>query len=327
MLDGQNRLPNELLNDTVFDVGFPADCRGRVELTNVGITTMAKLIFGCGYVGVRVARRWLDNGDRVFAVTRKPARGIELKEMGIFPVIGNVTQTLTLPTTEDFDTVLYAIGFDRSSKQTMHEVYVDGFARALSALPVNVERIIYTSSTGVYGQSDGEEVNEDSTCDPQREGGRAVLAAEQLLANHPFGNRAIVLRLAGIYGPQRVPMLKDVRQGKPLPINGDSLLNLIHIDDVVEAILAAENSTQLPARYNIADGCPVRRGDFYGEISRQLGLEPPCFVSPDGQSPGAQRELSSKRIQNTRMLASLLPNLLFPTYREGLASVIRTDGH
>ncbi len=287
---------------------------------------MAKLIFGCGYVGIRVARRWLDDGARVFAVTRKPARATELKEFGIFPVIGNVTESLNLPTTEDFDTVLYSIGFDRSSTQTIDEVYVDGLARALAALPVNVERIIYTSSTGVYGQSAGEEVNEESPCEPQRAGGKAVLAAEQLLANHPLGKRAIVLRLAGIYGPERVPMLKDVRQGKPLAITGNSLLNLIHVDDVVEAILAAEKSTRLPARYNIADGCPVRRGDFYREISRQLGLETPQFVEPNGQAPAAQRELSSKRVQNTQMLADLMPRLLYPTFREGLASVIRAAG-
>jgi nucleoside-diphosphate-sugar epimerase len=286
---------------------------------------MAKLIFGCGYVGIRVARRWIDKGHRVFSVTRKPARATELKEMGIFPVIGNVTESLTLPTGEDFDTVLYSIGFDRSSQQTIEEVYVDGFARALAALPVNVERLIYTSSTGVYGQSAGEDVDEESICEPQRAGGKAVLAAEQLLANHPLGSRAVVLRLAGIYGPNRVPLLLDVRQGRPLAVNGDSLLNLIHVDDVVEAILAAENSTQLPARYNIADGCPVRRADFYGEISRQLGLEPPCFVERNGQLPATQRELSSKRVQNTRMLTDLLPRLLFPSYREGLANVIQNE--
>jgi len=285
---------------------------------------MAKLIFGCGYVGSRVARRWLDGGDRVFALTRKPARAAELKELGIFPVIGDVAESLTLPPTENFQTVLYAIGFDRSSQHTIDEVYVDGFARALAALPIDVERIIYISSTGVYGQSAGEWVTEESPCKPQRAGGKAVLAAEHLLANHPLGARAIVLRLAGIYGPNRVPMLQDVQQGRPLALTGDALLNLIHVADVVEGILAAENSPQIPARYNIADGCPVRRADFYGEIARQLGMDPPCFVGSNGQLPAVQRELSSKRVRNTRMMADLLPRLLFPTYREGLANVIRS---
>jgi nucleoside-diphosphate-sugar epimerase len=286
---------------------------------------MAKLIFGCGYVGSRVARRWIDGGDRVFAVTRKPSRVPELKQLGIFPLVGDVTDTLTLPRSEDFDTILYAIGFDRASRKTIDEVYVDGFAKALATMPGNIKRIIYTSSTGVYGQSAGETVNEESPCEPQRAGGKAVLAAEQLLASHPLGKRAIVLRLAGIYGPNRVPLLQDVRQGKPLAVAGDALLNLIHVDDVVAAILAAENTTQLPARYNITDGCPVSRADFYGEIARQLGLEAPCLIEPNGQMPAAQRELSSKRVQNTRMLAELFPHLRYPSYREGLANVIQTD--
>ena len=91
---------------------------------------MAKLIFGCGYVGYRVARRWLKGGDRVFALTRQPARAAELKESGIFPLIGDVAESLTLPRTEDFETVLYAIGFDRSSQYTVDEVNVGGFGRA-----------------------------------------------------------------------------------------------------------------------------------------------------------------------------------------------------
>ena len=120
-------------------------------------------------------------------------------------------------------------------------------------------------------------------------------------------------------------LLQDVRQGKPLAVAGDALLNLIHVDDVVAAILAAENTTRLPARYNITDGCPVSRADFYGEIARQLGLEAPCLIEPNGQMPAAQRELSSKRVQNTRMLAELFPHLRYPSYREGLANVIQTD--
>lgn len=284
---------------------------------------MAKLIFGCGYVGFRVGQRWLDRGDRVFALTRKPARAAELRELGFTPWIGDVAQPLTLPPIEQVDTVLYAVGFDRGSQYSLDDVYVDGFARALAALPEDVRRVIYVSSTGVYGQTAGEWVDEDSPCEPQRAGGKAVLAAEQLLASHPLGARAVVLRLAGIYGPHRVPKLQDVRQGNPLVADGDSFLNLIHVDDVVEAILAAEQCRQLPARYVVGDGCPVRRADFYGELARQLGVDPPRFVEPDPHGPSSQRELSSKRVRNSRLMAELLPNLRYPSYREGLADVIR----
>lgn len=283
---------------------------------------MAKLIFGCGYVGCRVGRRWLDRGDQVFALTRRPARAAELRELGFTPLLGDVTQRLILPSLGQLETVLYAVGYDRASPHSIDDVYVDGFARALAALPEDIQRIVYVSSTGVYGQSAGEWVDEDSPCDPQRAGGKAVLAAERLLAHHPLGARAVVLRLAGIYGPHRVPKLQDVRQGNPLATDGEAFLNLIHVEDVVEAILAAEQCA-LPARYVVGDGCPVRRADFYGELARQLGVAPPRFVEPDQQGPSSQREFSSKRVQNSRMMAELLPSLRYPSFREGLADVIR----
>jgi len=284
---------------------------------------MAKLIIGCGYVGFRVGRRWLAAGDQVFAMTRKPARAAELQELGFTPIIGDVVGPFALPPIENLETVLYAVGFDRAAPHSIHAVYVDGFARALAVLPEDVQRLIYVSSTGVYAQSGGEWVDEDSPCDPSRDGGRAVLAAERLLANHPLGARSVVLRLAGIYGPDRVPKLDDVRQGQPLAVDGDSFLNLIHVDDVVEAVLAAEHRGPLPARYVVSDGCPVRRGDFYGELARQLGAAPPRFVEPQSDSPARHRDTNSKRVRNTRMLAELLPTLHYPSYREGLAQVIR----
>ena len=287
---------------------------------------MAKLIFGCGYVGFRVALRWLDRGEEVFALTRSSARAAEFSDLGITPVTGDVARPFTLPPIESLGTVLYAVGFDRSSPHSIDDVYIDGFARALAELPAAVERIIYLSSTGVYGQSAGQWVDEDSPLAPQRAGGKAVLAAEQLLANHPLGARAAVLRLAGIYGPNRVPKLTDVQQGNPLVADGDSFLNLIHVDDVVEGILAAEKLTNLPARYIVSDGCPVRRTDFYGELARQLGVGPPRFVEPNRLPSTAQRELSSKRVRNARMMSDLLTNLNYPTYRQGLADVIRSAG-
>jgi len=286
---------------------------------------MAKLIIGCGYVGFRVAMRWLERGERVFALTRKPARAEELKKIGISPVIGDVAEPLTFPTIEDLDTVLYAVGFDRSSEYSIEDIYVDGLARALAALPNRVERLIYLSSTGVYGQTGGEWVDEDSACQPERAGGRAVLAAEHLIAEHRLGEQAIILRLAGIYGPDRVPKLDDVRHGRPLSSSGESYLNLIHVDDVVAAVLAAEKLDDLPARYVIGDGCPVRRADFYGEVARQLGVEPPQFVKPHPGAAASPRELSSKRVRNSRMVAELLPTLGYPSYREGLADVIGAE--
>ena len=310
------------MNDTVYAQGFPADCAGWVNLTNVGVTTMAKLIIGCGYVGFRVARRWQARGDQVFALTRKPARVAEFERVGIVPVLGDVANPLTLPPLPHLDTVLFAVGFDRSAPHSIEDIYVAGLGRALAVLPANVGRLIYISSTGVYGQSGGAWVDEDSVCQPQRVGGKAVLAAEQRLARHALGARSVVLRAAGIYGPGRIPKLNDVKQGKPVAADGDAFLNLVHVDDLVEAVLAAERLEKLPARYVVGDGVPVRRADFYGEVARQLGAPPPRFVAAEPHSASALRETSSKRVRNTRMLAELMPALRYPSYREGLANII-----
>ncbi len=286
---------------------------------------MPKLIIGCGYVGCRVARRWLEQGDQVSALTRKPARAAEFAELGISPIVGDVAQSLQFPPVDAWDTILYAVGFDRRSEYSMEDVYVDGLARVLDQLPERIGRLIYVSSTGVYGQTDGEWVDEDSPCRPQRAGGKVVLAAERLLAQHRLGPRAIVLRLAGIYGPDRVPRIRDVREGNPLPAASGSYLNLIHVDDAVTAILAAERTVEPPARFVISDGCPVLRAEFYRELAGQLGAATPQFAAAAHPGAAAQRDLSSKRVRNARMLDELVARLRYPSYREGLASVVDAE--
>ena len=109
----------------------------------------------------------------------------------------------------------------------------------LAALPSDTGRFIYISTTGVYGTAGGEWVDEETPPDPQRDGGRASLAAEQVLAAHPLGARSIILRLAGIYGPGRVPFLDKLRAGEPIPAPSAGYLNLIHVDDAAAVVVAA----------------------------------------------------------------------------------------
>src|SRR5262245_24796675 len=177
---------------------------------------MAKLIFGCGYLGLQVARLWLAAGDAVFAVTRSAQRAAQLAAAGIDPLLANITADAQLQLPQEVRTVLFAIGYDRGSRQSIHEVYVGGLAGAIGRLPKAVGKVIYISTTGVYGQVTEGEVDEDSPCDPTREGGKASLAAEQLLQSSPFGTRSIILRLAGIYGPGRVPRSADLLAGRPI---------------------------------------------------------------------------------------------------------------
>jgi nucleoside-diphosphate-sugar epimerase len=281
-----------------------------------------KLICGCGYVGRRVAQRWLEAGDVVFATTRSAERAAAFRRDQIHPLLLDIRQPVSFPADlAQLDTVLFAVGFDRSQHTSIHEVYVEGLRHVLQALPDRVGRFFYISSTGVYGQTEGEWVDEETTCHPHRAGGQACLDAERLLAVHPLASRSIVLRLAGIYGPGRIPKRETIQAGDPIDTVPDGYLNLIHVEDVVNVITTAERTVTPPSLYVVSDGHPVLRGEFYAELARQLSAPPPRF-NPPADPAAAGRAGSDKRVRNDRLLREVQVSLRYPSYREGLAAIL-----
>jgi nucleoside-diphosphate-sugar epimerase len=289
---------------------------------------MAKLIFGCGYLGERVAQRWRDNGEDIAVVTRSEARQRELKQRGYSANIADITQPGTLRELPVAETVLFSVGCDRSGNALIEQVYAVGLRNVLAALPAGTKRIIYISTTGVFGPGHGEWVDEQTPPDPRRDGGRASLAAEEVLTAHSLGKNSVVLRLAGIYGPGRIPFIDKLRAGDPIPAPIGGHLNLIHVDDAATAVIAAAQLKELdvgPRVYCVSDGHPVERGDFYREVARQIGAQPPTFVPPDAGSPRAMRAESNRRVRNTRMLSELGVKLKYDNYRAGLAAILETQ--
>ncbi len=296
---------------------------------------MSKLIIGCGYVGQRLARAWQATGETVFVTTRSEQRAAEFANDGYQPIVWDITQDLaTAPHEGDdtslpaVDTVVFAVGFDRRTAketgQTIEEVYVGGLRRVLRGCPP-CQRFIYLSSTGVYGQGDGNWVDEDSDCQPNRDGGKACLAAEQLLQQHEMhGQQSIVLRLAGIYGPDRLPQAAMLKRGEPLSVAADAYLNLVHVDDIVRTIQGCEQ-LEPPSLLCVSDGHPVIRRDFYSHLANLLGTAPPIFEPPVPGSSRAERARGSKRISNRRLVEQLQPSFLFPTYREGLEAIVSAN--
>jgi nucleoside-diphosphate-sugar epimerase len=283
---------------------------------------MAKLIFGCGYLGLRVARLWVAASHTVFAVTRTEQRAAEIAAAGVQPIIGDLLGTTPLVAPQAVDTVLFAVGYNRSGGHSIHDLYVGGLARAIDWTPQSVDRFLYISSTGVYGQSSGEEVDESSPCEPTREGGTACLAAERLLSRSRVSSRAVMLRLAGLYGPGRIPRSADLQAGRPIDAPASGWLNLIHVDDAARIVLLAEERAAPPRTYVVSDGQPVLRSEYYGELARLLSVPPPQLVAPPANSPAAQRAGSDKRINPRRMFDELRPTLLYPDYRAGLAAIV-----
>lgn len=274
---------------------------------------------------MRVAKLWRQTDQQVFVVTRSPQRAMEFSDQGYFPRVADVCDPDQLAVAlqgVEIDTVLFAVGYDRSSGQPIHEVYVEGLANLLATLSDTVQTFIYISSTGVYGAGDGDWVDEHTPCQPLRDGGKACLAAEELLRASRFGDRSIILRLAGIYGPDRIPRSKSLLAGEPIDAPATGYLNLIHVDDAARIVLLSESSAPRPALFCVSDGNAVVRSDYYQELARLLGAPPPRFVEPSPDSPAALRAGSDKRVSNQKLMNILAPEFLYPTYREGLAAIV-----
>ena len=242
----------------------------------------AKLIVGCGYLGRRVAQQWLAAGESVVGVVARDEHAAELQRLGVRPLVADVTRPATLAQLPPAETVLYAVGYDPRGGRTRREVYLEGLRNTLAALPSTPERVIFISSTGVYGQNDGSWVDEDSPCRPRHEAGRALLAAERLLQRHPLGSRGIVLRLTAIYGPGRLSRPSACLAGVKQFVPADMVVNLIHVDDAAAVVIAAESRAPLPRTYFVADGQPVPVREYITYFYELLGLAPPQFTDEIG---------------------------------------------
>jgi nucleoside-diphosphate-sugar epimerase len=266
-----------------------------------------RLVLGCGYLGTRVARRWLAAGDRVVAVTRRRERAAELASLGIEPLVADVTAPAfpepgTLP---EAATVFWAVGFDRTAGATHRDVHVRGLGRLLDALPGG-PRVILSSSTGVWGEADGRVVDESTPAHPTREAGRVLLEAESLLRTHPRGP-GVALRFAGLYGPGRLPRIADLRAGAPIAADPDSWLNLIHVDDAAEIVCLVAAAAAPRPLYVVSDGRPVRRREWYGRLAALAGGPPPAWDMAAPRTRGAD-----KRVDPSLLLGDLPITLAHP---------------
>ncbi|MFO0913465.1 MAG: SDR family oxidoreductase [Pirellulales bacterium] len=277
------------------------------------------LVVGCGYLGARVARHWHADGNTVWVLTRSAERANEMEREGWRPLIGDITEPDTLPEFPPCRNVLFAVGYDRRRYTDIRTVYVQGLKQLVPRLSPGTERFLYISSTGVYGQGAGEWVDEESPTAPDRPGGQACLEAEQWLASSPVAPSTIILRLAGLYGPGRLPRLEELRAG-PIAACENGWVNLIHIEDAARVVCAAARHVVPPQRLVVSDGHPVHRGDYLRYLAGLYQIPPPTFRAvAEGESAGRRGTAEGKRIRS-RYLADRCPiTLQYPSYREGLA--------
>jgi nucleoside-diphosphate-sugar epimerase len=283
------------------------------------------LIIGCGYLGQRLGARLVRDGGRAYGTVRSPGRADEIAGIGIEPVIADVLRPETLTGLPAAERLFYAVGFDRAAGAAMREVYVDGLRNILDRLPPSVRRFVYASSTGVYGQTGGECVDEESPTDPQHESGRVVLEAERLVrawADAHHDASAVILRFAGLYGPGRIVRRAMLERGEPIPGDPEKFLNLVHIDDAARAAAAALDAGAPAPIYLVADDRPVTRREYYSVAARVIGAPEPRFEPPRPGSVEAARDVTSKRVGNRRMKAELGVVLRYPDIATGLVAAL-----
>jgi nucleoside-diphosphate-sugar epimerase len=280
---------------------------------------MRALIFGCGYLGRRVGAIWRSTGVQVTALTRSHENAIVLAQQGIDPVVGDVLLPQTLQNLPAADIGLYAVGYDSRSAASKHDVYVRGVTNVLEQIGLRVRRLLYVSSTSVYGQDAGEWTDETSETCPQTEDGRIVLAAEEAVRNACSGT-VTVLRLSGIYGPGRLlRRAESVRNGEPIAANPDGFLNLIHVDDAAQIVAHLARRASDQSSYLVTDDQPVRRREYYGLLAQLVGAGEPVFHF-DGKGAGL-----NKRCSNARLKAEPGITLLFPTIATGLPHALNAQ--
>lgn len=291
------------------------------------MTGPSTLIVGCGYLGRVVGRRLIGRGGRVLGTTRSSEKAKALALDGIEPVIADVLDTQSLGALPEAERVLYCVGFDRRSGASMRSVSLDGLLNSLSRLDLKKTSLVYVSSTGVYGQDDGSWVDEDSETRPTHESGRVCLEAERLVSETfaQAGGAAVILRLAGLYGPGRIIGRAGLERGEPVVGDPTRYLNLIHVEDAATVALAALDRGEKGRAYLACDDLPLPRREYYELAARLLGGPPPRFVPAPEGSPEAKRQESNKRVSNRRMKDELAVVLDYPSAAVGLEAVLRSD--
>lgn len=267
------------------------------------------LIAGCGDVGNALATRLLADECEVWGVRRR----VDALANGVRPWRIDLTDpgSFDAPPAA-FDYLFYTASADRRDEGHYRSVYVDGLRDLLNALRAAgcpLRRIFFTSSTAVYGQSEGEWVDENATTEPPRFNGRVLLEAEAIVRE--AAETGINVRLSGIYGPGRTALVRKVRDEEATATG--SWTNRIHVEDCAGALHHLMRLGYPEALYLGTDDEPATTADVVNWLSAELDAPTP---------PGGPTERLNKRCRNARLRETGY-RFEYPTFREGYRPIVR----
>ena len=287
---------------------------------------MRVLIVGCGYVGLPLGAELAEQGHKVFGLRRSAVADAELKRARITPWHADISKPETLAALPaNFDWVVNCAASGGGGADEYRQLYLNGNRNLVAWLAGSVKKFIYTSSTGVYGQNDGSLVDETSSAHPTMDTAKVLVETEQLLLTAARENNfpAMVMRVAGIYGPGRGYLLKQFLNGDArIEGDGSRMMNMIHREDLIAAIIAGLERGQPGEIYNAADDEPVSQKDFFTWLAGVLKKELPPVI-PANAEAGRKRGITNKRVSNRKLKTELNVQFRFPTFREGYAEEIR----
>lgn len=283
-------------------------------------------IAGCGDIGKRIVALIQAQGESEIGVLARSERAAEtLRRLGLETVIGDLDADLMQAPDVRHATIFYLVPPPLRGE---NDTRVERFLARLDPLAPPA-RLVYVSTTGVYGDCQGRWITESQPLNPQTDRARRRQAAERCLL--AWGEKThvpvVVLRVAGIYGPGRLP-LERLRQGTPTVHPEESgASNRIHADDLAAVCLAAAARGRAGGVYNISDGNPSSMADYLDRVADLTGLKRPPRIGLDAarrQLPAGLMSflLESKRIDNRLMLTELGVSLRYPSLEEGLPTCL-----
>ncbi len=277
------------------------------------------LIIGCGYVGEVLGQRLIALGHDVTGIRRSSEHNVRLARLGIRPINLDITLETEFKKKLDdkYDSIVLAASSSQGGKEAYKKVYGLGSKHVAQWLKTaSAQSVVLISSTGVYGQTNGEWVSENDADTSQNITTNILLEAEQNILD--AGPAVAILRSSGIYGPGRGHLFQQFMNGTA-SIEGDGkrFLNMVHLDDLVESTILALEPVVQRGIYNITDDEPVTQLNFFKWLSDTTGRPMPPFV-PEPNPSIRKRRITNKRVSNKLIKKTFGVSHNYPTFREGL---------